>query len=179
MWNLEDLVHFVTLILFGNIYIFSLIFIGDIIFIVCRLIRIKIPLLAKRPSPLSWLVKIIKLRKGLIFVLLIRGGGTKATYSSSHIWMAIDILWSYFYWLIPIGRWGQQFVHNNNVLKWTIGIEQKGMYMIFANLFSFSSSLICLGGKRKRGKNNQSRYQKLFLSARSQLVYTRAGILVT
>ena len=38
---------------------------------------------------------------------------------------------------------------------------------IFANSFSFSSSLFFLGGKRKGGKKNHSRDFKLCLSARS------------
>ena len=46
-------------------------------------------------------------------------------------------------------------------------IEQKGMTFDH-DLFSFSSSLFILGGRRKGEENNQSRKQKSCLSARSQ-----------
>ena len=52
-------------------------------------------------------------------------------------------------------------------------IEQKGMTFDhdFCYSFSFSSSLLFLGGKRKGGKNNQGRDQKACLSAGSAKKY--------
>ena len=56
-------------------------------------------------------------------------------------------------------------------------IEQKGMTLdhVFCYSFSFSSSLLILGGKRKREKNNQSRDQKSCLCDRSYLMFTKTG----
>jgi hypothetical protein len=58
-----------------------------------------------------------------------------------------------------------------NVYALFTKIEQKGMTFDhnFCYSFSFSSSLCFLGGKRKGEKNNQSRGQNSYLSARSYL----------
>ena len=83
----------------------------------------------------------------------------------------IEIIYNRYYW--PICQyWLLLNIYIQSYTSYKCMIEQIDMTFAkyFWYLFSFSSSLLFLGGKRKGKKNNQSRGQKSCLSARSQLI---------